>query len=195
MSPASEELLMQYLDGELAPEGKAEAERLLEDSEEARAFLEQLEEVGQVVRAVGLERTAAAPDLTDAILSRVTAGVSSGAGEARVHFLRRAWAPLGAVALAAAAMAAVFLRPVPGVVPTPVQSASGAQVESLPQVAAYSAAPADAESEDEEEGAEIESVDFGARAGTIFMVASGPQVTPVVWLTDETLPSSKMAPL
>lgn len=184
---------MQYLDGELAPAETAEAERLLEDSAEARAFLEQLEGVGQVVRAVGLERAAAAPDLTDAILARVNAEVSSAPGGARVHFLRRAWAPLGAVALAAAAMAAVFLRPVPGVVPTPVQSAPVAQVESQPEVAAYSAAPADPEGE--EEGAEIESVDFGSRAGTIFMVASGPQVTPVVWLTDEALPGSKMAPL
>jgi hypothetical protein len=53
------------------------------------------------------------------------------------------------------------------------------------------------ESESEPDtGASIEAVDFGAQNGTIFMVATGPQVTPVVWLVDESAGSGgKMKPL
>ena len=42
--------------------------------------------------------------------------------------------------------------------------------------------------------ATIEAVDFGNRAGTIFMVPAGDQSTPVVWLVDEA-PSGRMEPL
>ena len=34
-------------------------------------------------------------------------------------------------------------------------------------------------------GASIESVDFGTRNGTVFMVSAGENAIPVVWLVDE----------
>jgi hypothetical protein len=43
---------------------------------------------------------------------------------------------------------------------------------------------------DPDVGASIESVDFGASKGTIFLVSSGSAETPVVWLMDDGVPTS-----
>jgi hypothetical protein len=47
-----------------------------------------------------------------------------------------------------------------------------------------------AQAEDPEGGPSIESVDFGTQNGTIFMVPSGLELTPVLWMDDDDDPSS-----
>lgn len=196
MTPTRQEQLMQYLDGELEEAEAKEMERLLAESAEARALFSDLEEVGSTVRAIGMDRAHAVGDLTDAIMSRVSkeAGPGGGAGDvkSRVVPMARYWAPAAALAMAAAAAWAVYLRPVRTsvpVLPSTVLPTLAVAPTLTPPVAAT-------EEAEEEPGAEIESVDFGARNGTIFMVATGPQVTPVVWLMDENATGgSRMKPL
>jgi hypothetical protein len=100
--------------------------------------------------------------------------------------------------LAAAAAIVFFFRPHPrplatGAVPAVTVSSAGAYV---PEPAASEPPPSAAG-----DGASIESVDFGAVAGTIFMVSGDPSSddetqTPVVWLMDEPAPDEgRMAPL
>jgi hypothetical protein len=104
-------------------------------------------------------------------------------------------APVVGLAFAAAAAAAFFLQSHP---PQPIVRASESATVSV-SVPSESAAPTEesvAAEEEPETGASIESVDFGAQNGTIFMVASGPQVTPVVWLVDESARTGgRMKPL
>jgi hypothetical protein len=72
----------------------------------------------------------------------------------------------------------------------------GSVFEPFPSAGPLGEAVEETAESDPDTGASIESVDFGAQNGTIFMVASGPQVTPVVWLIDENAQSGgKMKPL
>ena len=199
MTPHDEERLMQYLDGELDVAGRREVEQLLSASVEARALLGNLVDTGDLVRELAHGRGEAA-GIADAVFDRIDAeGVSPplrvlpggvlGAGRGRGAAGRRADTPArglrpwaeGAALLAVAAAVALLVHQrgsarAPVIAPV-VQS--GAELASAGPAAAAAAAA------EPESGAAIESVDFGAQNGSIFLVATGPQVTPVVWLLDE----------
>lgn len=203
MNDADELRLGRYLDGDLSAAERTEFEAWLGASPEGRTYLRELQVLGDVVRAVEEERGANAPDLADLILARVgrDGGAAHTAPEARglargssgVRWLRLA-PPLG-LALAAAAAVALFLR---GPDEQGVRGASSAVAVAVgtPETEPSARGHELAGSSDPETGASIESVDFGAQNGTIFMVAGGADVTPVVWLVDEPEPArDRMAPL
>lgn len=197
MSPA-EDRLMRYFDGELEAEAAADVERLLADSPEARALLGDFEQVGTELRAIAEDQGTRADGIADRVMARLepsrgSARLRSGERGARGRVIRLA--PVVGLALAAAAVVAFLLQSRP---PQPIVRASESATVSVP-VPPESAAPAEefvAAEEEPETGATIESVDFGAQNGTIFMVAIGPQVTPVVWLVDESARTGgRMKPL
>lgn len=183
---------MRYVDGELDVEEAARVEGWLSRSAEARAFYGDLELVRRQVRAIADDRGSRSGALTDAIMARIgsespasrpAARRRSSGSPSRLH----AVIPAMGLALAAAAAVVVFVR-----------SHSGARVFHEPArvavskepPAAVSAAVADTAASEPESGASIESVDLGTQNGAIFMVATGPDVTPVVWLTDDGDPSN-----
>jgi anti-sigma factor RsiW len=175
--------LQRYFDGELDAEGLAEVERELEAPGDARAYLRELQAVQEAVRSIASARAAAAPDLADSILARALAEPGPLRRRAERGRLLRLAPPAGLL-LAAAAALLLYLRPGPkpseGLVagePSSVVTTVGEQPSAEPavEVAEQEASP----------GASIESVDFGDRDGSIFMVATGPEATPVVWLVDD----------
>ncbi len=195
--------LMRLHDGEFGPEEASELERSL--SPEDRRVLAGLEQIGDVIRAYepeALDRFDGVADQVMASLGRVDNVVALGPRvEIATETLgpRRARARSGPVvaiglALAAAAAAALWMTTPGG--PSPASTASVAPLLApAPQtpVADPSSPPA-ATDDDADLAATIEAVDFGNRAGTIFMVPAGDQSTPVVWLVDEA-PSGRMEPL
>jgi len=196
MRPNSEEL-QRYHDGELEPREAALVQRALSESPEARAYLRELEALGDAVRAFADSHVPEGLDLAGPILERIG---REGEGVAPPHATgpRGRWLrlapPLGLV-LAAAAAVLVYLRVPPEVRP-PAPGASAAASGAAQGAEEIAVVEAPAVVEDEEPGAAIEAVDFGNQNGTIFMVASGMQATPVVWLVDEGEPSGdRMKPL
>jgi negative regulator of sigma E activity len=209
--------LMQYFDGELDEAESAEVEAWLESDLEAERVLAGLEQISDVVRATVLERTQPPEGLTDRVMDHIarhsiegptnvvelhpapTAGQDFGALRApeEPHAWFRRAAPLAFATLAAAAAVALVL----GRGHAPASHAPGAQAESSfvatsspvvgpvpqPEVAAP---PAEADVPEPEPAPSIaiESVDFGPREGTIFMLSEGEAATPVVWLMDEPAP-------
>jgi negative regulator of sigma E activity len=201
--------LMQYFDGELADEQAAEIEALLETDAEARRVLEGIEQVGAVVRGVMLDRAGAADDLTDAVMARISASPAEGrrphTGQSarpaarrlergRLRALaerpqvRRA-VPVALVTLAAAAAVALLFEranPRPPRVTQPSQPVTAVATHRPPAVPLPSQEPElELASADSVPAIAIETVDFGSREGTIFMLAEGEMATPVVWLMDE----------
>jgi len=193
MNQNAEERLMRYVDGELDAAEAARVERWLSRSPEARAFYGDLELVRRQVRSIAESYASRSDGLTDAVMARIecvrgeprTAGVrGSPVLRGRIH----AVIPAVGLAFAAAAAVLVFVRP---------HSGRGASIDEPARVAvskepptAVSAVVADTAASEPENGASIESVDLGAQNGAIFMVATGPDVTPVVWLTDDGDPSN-----
>lgn len=189
--------LMRLHDGELS---EPEAGELGELSESELRVLEGLEDLGERIREANAHGSI---DLTDSIMARLEdeAVVEPQPTHAPVVSLRArnngAWVA-GGLALAAAAAVAVWFtnrspeptpvaqKPAPAVAPAPAPepSPTGAVAEL--------ALPDDEEST--ASAASIEAVDFGNKNGTIFMVPSGEETTPVVWLADEG-PGSRMEPL
>jgi hypothetical protein len=205
----NDERLMRYFDRELDGPEAGEVEEWLTDSAESRAVLLSLERVGDAVRSIGDDMGAGADGIADAVMARLEqseggatrmarspAGGANARSRAASRWLARM--PALGLGLAAAAAIAIYFRPH---APPPVGHVGPAVVGSLPEPFAPDLAPSEAEStSDPTAGASIESVDFGAVAGTIFMVPGGPSSdetqTPVVWLMDEPAPDEgRMAPL
>jgi anti-sigma factor RsiW len=184
--------LMRYYDGELDAEETAELEAELAGDPEAQGVLDGLEQLSAFVRRDAAEQPAL--DLTDAIMARVASEPrqdrSAAPPPARAGW--RVIAPAAAAVLALAAGVALVNElsrapqaPVPVVQqPTPRVVPSSEEAPEVPTVVA------------EREAVSIETVDFGAREGTIFVVQEGEGSTPVVWLMDEpTPPGTRMEPL
>jgi negative regulator of sigma E activity len=187
---------MRYLDGDTDAVETAEVEAWLASSPEARTLHGDLGQVGDAVRAVAGDQGIRADGIADRVMARL---------EAEPARRGRRWLALApALGLAAAAAAAVvlYLRP-----PTPLEPAGAGSALAVvgpsallpPAAVAPVVATAVAEAEPEP-GASIESVDFGASQGTIFMVSSGPEAsgpeTPVIWLMDDPPPPGhRMKPL
>jgi anti-sigma factor RsiW len=179
----NEELVMLHYDGELDPERTREVERLLARDPEARRLLEQLQRVGSLLRAADAAR-APKVDLTPRILERV---FGSEMGERRAalspsrkkeHLVPRlAW---GAAALAAAAAVGVMLgrspsEHVPGV----------ASRAHSTQTTAAVARSESIDSDAQEGTVSVETVDFGASQGAIFLVPGAEKSMLVVWTLDD----------
>ena len=207
MSRTEHQAVMRYYDGELSPaEAKALDWRLAADPE-LRGVLAGLAQIGEVVVAVAEARAAAADDIAETVMRKVGAeasgvrprltllagGATASPAAAPACFeppvRRRVWpaaAGLAAVFVAAAAACVALYgwsereaeRPVLALSAWPSDRVSLARrvaAPDSPRPERVQAVPAIA----------IESVDFGARNGTIFMVPGDAVDTPVVWLVDE----------
>lgn len=203
MNAPSEERLMRYFDGELDADEAREVEAFLESSPEAKLSLLAWDRVGDAVRAIGEDAGAPGVDIADAVMSRIgQPSKVAGASAARARASRRWMAAVPAIGLsiAAAAAIALYLRP-PVTSPSAVGMPSVAREASEAPTAGVETSPsAFAAAAETGSGAAIESVDFGAIAGTIFMVPNGQSPeeseTPVVWLMDDAdSDEGRMAPL
>jgi anti-sigma factor RsiW len=165
--------LMRFHDGELSGADAEAVQRRLEHDAGARSKIRGLEQTGELVRAWA-EHKSAGFDVADQVMARTFAP------ERRRTRSFDLWLPAGAaVALAAAITLLVLGRGAPDT--SPVKSAALAPAAPLSPA---SLSPADAARPTLEPAVAIESVDFGEKQGTIFMVGSGSGETPVIWLTD-----------
>ena len=192
---AHDERLMRYFDGELDAAEAREVEPWLEGSEDGKLLLLAWGRVGDAVRAIGDDAGAAGATIADAVMARIGLSPKPVAVFATRPRGARRWmaaAPAIGLSLAAAAAVAFYLRPAPppsGVQErVPVARAPDTVSNAAETASALAVAVAEPET-----GASIESVDFGAIGGTIFMVSSGQSSddseTPVVWLMDEPPPT------
>lgn len=193
--------LMQLHDGEL-PE--ADAARLAEecaDDPASLALLADLDHIGDVVREFADQRGAAADSIADVVMARIEQERVAPVEDPHVPAWRR-FAPVGAAVLAMAAAAVLVIQArapysAPSFRAAPSESAPAHQpVASNPTAEAVPAPAAPVATDDTLPSVAIESVDFGSRDGTIFMVQSGQNETPVVWLVDEPAsPGARIEPL
>lgn len=169
----TDEKLQMFFDGELAPEEEAELRQQLGRSPEGMAELEDWERIRGAMRDLSGEWTGFVD--SEALFARVEAEIGAPAKAEEpasspqsappvLHMVpggreRRIW---GAVATGLAAAAAVLLAVVAWPAePTPTGTPMA-------------------------RGTEVEQVDFGANAGTIFNVEGGSgQSIAVVWIVDE----------
>jgi anti-sigma factor RsiW len=196
----SDEELVRYYDGELEAADAERVERLLRDDPHAERALEGLEQLGDVMRAWADRRGAAHDDLVNDVLARIARDGDQpesrvlplhGSGPAR-RLRRAAVVITGALSLAAAAAVAVRVAQAPPPVSTPALPV--AQTHSLAEPATSSSSVVVAEVQLEADpAASIESVDFGAHAGSIFVIAGTEGDVPVVWLLDDA--ADRMQPL
>jgi anti-sigma factor RsiW len=179
--PTGEELMM-FVDGELDPVRAAEVQAFVESDPDARATVEALGIAGEIVSESALERAdrAGASDVADRLMHAIEAdraGVVD-LGARRRGRLTRPWAFAGPAwaTLAVAAAVAIWVN-VPKIHPdTGPMVMIGSANKAIEKTAAVVAATS----------AEVDAVDFGARAGSIFYVPSdGVGTTAVVWLTDD----------
>ena len=198
----SHEELARYYDGELSPADAERVERLLRDDVQAARVLGGLEQLGDVMRAWADRRGTAQDDLVNDVMARISRDGEQpdsrvvplhGAGPAR-RLRRAAVVITGALSLAAAAAVAIRLghAPPPASRPAPVVA-----VRSVAHPAAKAPTAAVVEAQPEgDPAAAIESVDFGAHAGSIFVIAGTEGDVPVVWLLDDAADArGRMQPL
>jgi negative regulator of sigma E activity len=186
----SRELLMRYHDGEVSDE---EARFVAHALEHEPALLEELAaytELGSFVRVFAEQRLPQQPfDISERVMRAIEPP------KARVHSLLprlATWVSLG-VAIAAGSVLVVRSWSAP---PAPAIGAhtggAGESAELMPR-SSSSAAPevsAALEEEPKPPPATIESVDFGANTGTVFVVSTDSSDTPVVWMPDDGEPDA-----
>ncbi len=163
MTPLDREL-MAYHDGELSPRERARVAARLAADRSARRRLEELSALRASVRAWA-ERQRERFDVSDAVMREIAAPCQA----------RQRWLPAAvAVSLAAAAVLALTA------------SRRATEPESnVPEAqASVPLSGAVVERSDEALGARVESVDFGARSGSIFVVGSSAGTTTVIWMND-----------
>jgi anti-sigma factor RsiW len=194
--------LMRYYDGELGPGEAAEVEAALANDPEAQRVFEGLEQLSAFVRMHDREQAPADDGLTDAIMARVM-GEKRGdrSTSAAPEVVRGPWrniVPAAAAVLALAAGVALVnelskkSEPLPPVVEQPVAPSE----QPVAPVPSLEEPPAEQVLAETDPAVAIETVDFGAREGTIFMMQEGEGSTPVVWLMDDPDPTgSRMEPL
>jgi hypothetical protein len=163
--------LMNLHDGEVGPEQSARLRAEAAADPVASAKLRDLGRVGDLVREWAEARSQGF-DVADAVMARLDVPVPR---RSRVVEL---WLPAAAaVALAAAVLFVVTTREtgVEGSAP-PVALGPGCGDRELGEALPALPSP--------EPSVAIESVDFGEKQGTIFMVGGEGGDTPVIWLTD-----------
>ena len=173
-----------FVDGELDDERASEVLAFIAVDADARAIVAGLRLAGTLLASDALsdEYAGAADEIADRVMlavappSATQATVASPATEPtnvrplRSH-ARAQWAAVASLALAAAAAWTLWIK-----------GHSAVVVERNKD-----AAPVVAEQElgSNHATAEVDAVDFGARAGTIFYIPSEGSTTAVVWLTDD----------
>jgi len=178
MSRERDELLMRLYDGELADEEAAELQASLGPEDEG--VLGGLDQLGDLVRALGERGDGAADGVADAVMARIDSGEASPLGEPKPS---RWTLPAVAATLAAAAALAVWMSREP-----PPAEPVAQPLRTAPAVVAQKPGPEPISQPEEETlpAVMIEAVDFGSHNGAIFMVSVGDEATtPVVWLTDD----------
>lgn len=171
--------LMQAYDGELAPDERQRLESAIGEHPESARVLAGLGLVSELVRAWARSREQAGGAIAERVMARIEA---EDRGRRRRTGRGRA-SGFAAMALALAALLALLLRP-----SSPPRSADGGLTLLSSLVGAADAGPSAPElpGSEPETGVTIEVVDFGGKAGTIFMVpGTGHSLTPVVWLAEE----------
>jgi hypothetical protein len=197
--PTAQELMM-LADGELTPQRRAEVEAWLSKSDGAAAAqsVEAIRQVGDFVR-VYAESTTRGFDVADDVIARISAPelVKVDPGGSNLRHLARARSRVGpflgalSFAVAAAAVAVVWLGSRPSV--HDVEKPRGALSVPIPLSTDLHSPEL---AVDDPGGASILAVDFGTQNGSIFMVNAGRDVTPVVWLLDDSGESGdRMEPL
>ncbi|MBN2196223.1 MAG: hypothetical protein JW751_25645 [Polyangiaceae bacterium] len=195
MRPLDPLRLMQHYDGELSSEESAEVERLLVGDPEGRDAFAGLQQLGEFLREFADERAASADDVASSVMAHLDfeLGPASRSRVVRGRSSRRAsrirswvWGATGGLA-AAAAMALLFAY----LAPTRTAPSAGPAAASWRAANASArpswAAPDPVRRAEPGPDVSIETVDFGQRNGTIFMVSSGEgATTPVIWVTDPT---------
>jgi negative regulator of sigma E activity len=207
----AQETLMQLYDGELPPDRARLVEQRLSGDAEWLGLFEGLEQVGDAVRALADRHVAVADTIADTVMDRIRAERLGAGARPPLHLVGaaaaqqplsmfcarrpRSWrAPLAlgaAAALAAAAALVIHVQPEPAEAPPHRQSSSAPFAYTVARPMARLEPGPGSELGDETElvnAVAIETVDFGSRPGTIFMVPSGGTATPVLWLTDESEP-------
>ena len=174
----ADELVDRFYDGDTDEEQTRAAQALIAAEPRSRARLERLALLGSLVREVESERKIPS-DLTDRVMRGVLAERSPNARKSR----RLPAAALAvASALALAAGIGLWLRE-PGTA-VPSAALTGTTVtRGSPSAAVRDAF--EAELLAEAPSVSIESVDFGATQGAIFLVSAGVTDTMVVWTLDE----------
>jgi anti-sigma factor RsiW len=198
MKPLDPLRLMQHHDGELPPEESAEVERLLSGDPQQRAALAGLEQLGDFLRRFADERGSSADDLVSTVMARLDDEIApasrrvtrSGVSSRPRRVPTWVWGAAGALAAAAAvALLLPFFAPNgpaystgPTAVSAPLRLAAASARSNWPPVG-VSTDPV--RGPDRGPDVSIETVDFGQRNGTIFMVSSGEgATTPVIWVAD-----------
>ncbi len=195
---------MRYFDGEIGPIEAMDIKAQLEDSREARAELASLALIRDVVRTDVNDRAASAgaDRIADLVMHRITDAEAHEGSKARNNELARgprlvaseglrkgqaSWAIAAAGALAVAAVLVLLAWRAIDYANQRTSRSSRAMEASDASVAEQLVATqiglaADHEAEP---GVSIDSVDFGAREGSIFYVPSEMGMTTVVWLNDD----------
>jgi anti-sigma factor RsiW len=156
--------LMAYHDGELSPRERARVAARLATDRAARQRLEELTKLRSAVRAWA-ETQSTRFDVSDHVMREISSG--------RAPRIR--WVPAAVVVSVAAAAALVVVAQGPA-------ASSGSFTPTTAGVTA-SGAGVPARS-DEAPGARVESVDFGERSGSIFVLGSSAGTTTVIWMND-----------
>ncbi len=174
--------LMRLHDGDLDADEAAELTASL-DAED-QAILDGLTDLGETLR---LAESHSDIDLTGDIMARLDEEPLAEVKQLPSMPMRRYLA--GGLVLAAAAAVALWMSSSGKSEPTtpvarraPVVQQARTQDLGVPVV---EPTPAPDEESEGPAAAAIEAVDFGNRAGSIFMVPAGEETTPVVWLEDE----------
>lgn len=169
--PTDAELVL-LIDGELDREREAEVRSWVDADGELRRIVSALRLTGRLVEREALARAdrAGAGSIVDSVMARVERATAL---ESSARDRGRRSVAGTALVVAAAAAAVIWLPRL-------------ATTDRLPPVAAVADSASDAVvAEPPVPSTEIDAVDFGARAGSIFYVRSGVATTAVVWLSDD----------
>jgi anti-sigma factor RsiW len=178
-----EELLQRYFDGELAA---PRAEEIARHLESCPRCAERRRSLAELHRAIAMAATERGQGLdSEALFARIEQGVRERPAPSAVERLstrwrdfpeqrlRQIWVP-AAGTLAAAAALLLFLRGTPQQVPEGAEPSR--QNAGQDATATRTSIP----------NSEVEQVDFGGKAGTVFEVAVAEGIsTSVVWINDD----------
>lgn len=184
--------LMCWYDGELSGDAASVIEAQLADDPAARAGVATMAALGAALRDLDEQLAEGAPDLTGEIMARIAAD-DARSSQPALRVVRpaarepRRWVAAAAAVLAAAAAAVLVVRMNDGADPVDeTQSMAPPHKAEVSAVTVASVDPAPAtESSESQPAVYIESIEFGANGGSIFVVSGGGEDTPVVWLSEE----------
>lgn len=201
----SDELLMQYADGELDPASESEILKRLEGSAVAQRKLASIVAIGSFVRA-STENDSRGDGIAASVMAAIADDHRVDSEEpSKPRFDRlprddarrpandnsRGIFAIAGIAAAAAAALFVWSKDVPvddelasaaPVPEAPLMTAMGARLDA--GAAPTASASLETEGEDGEMAVEVASVEFGTQLGSVFYVPGDGAATAVVWIND-----------